>query len=530
MAKSMVLAFHALGKKFEIKGSKLKISGLCITRFTDEKGRIMDTNRISLRLGNDRENVKLSFALAKGIKLIKNICINRYAIEVDAGILPMLDIQNKFYVFCDGAENRIAYSLFDRKTGKNKATGVIEKDGLACYVRQSRYNAMYLSVREPQYYDTPQGRRKIFLAKLCAFFSGKGNIIYLYEKECSRYEESASVLYEKMIDAGYNNAYYIINEDNPAIERLPQKYRRNLVYKDSFKHLVYFFASKTFISTETMSHALKLRTANRTIVNKNESKKIANVFLQHGVMYMVSLDSASRVSFRQHGLKLYRVVASSELEAQHFIELGGFKREELYVTGLAKFDRCLRHEEADRIVIMPTWRRWESNLAGRSFPETGYYKMIEKIFDAIPRELQEKVVILPHPLMQKFMEKGENRLSPYMATKTHDEVLKDCDLLITDYSSISYDAFYRGSNVLFYWAEKEYCMEQYGEGTRLMLTEELAFGDVCYRPEEITDSIMNSYGRTQRKEYVDRFRKIVEFHDGKNAERIIENLKRDGVL
>ena len=109
-------------------------------------------------------------------------------------------------------------------------------------------------------------------------------------------------------------------------------------------------------------------------------------------------------------------------------------------------------------------------------------------------------------------------------------MLRECDTLITDYSSISYDAFYRGANVIFCWEEKDECMTHYGEGTRLMLTEELAFGPVTMNDEERRKAVEETYGKPQKQEYIDNYRQIIEFHDGKNSERIIQHLIKDGVI
>ena len=76
-------------------------------------------------------------------------------------------------------------------------------------------------------------------------------------------------------------------------------------------------------------------------------------FLQHGVMYMVSLDSESRSFFKPMKTEgKYRVVTSSVEEARHFIELGGYDPETIYVCGLPKFDRNTLNEDADKIVVM----------------------------------------------------------------------------------------------------------------------------------------------------------------------------------
>lgn len=523
------LAMHSFLTKLSNESGRFDISGLCFYRFRDEKGRKLQEKGVRAFIGSNGRDV--SFRISKkGLSLPKGIRFGRYRISFPEQKLTELDIQNKIQLRCGDTVARIGYSVLDRSKGRYKTSRIINKGGLACYLKQSIYNGMYLTVREPQIYDEPAGRFRAWAAWLLAKFWPKNNLIYLFEKECSKYEESASVLYEKLIDAGYDNVCYIVNEGNPAIQNLDEKYRKNLIYKDTFGHLLRFFKSKVFISSETMAHAMQLRASDKRIAQKTDSENISYVFLQHGVMYMVSLNADLRVSFREKDIDLYRVVVSSQLEADHFIELAGFQPEELYITGLATFDKSVKDDDADRIVIMPTWRRWETNQARENFIETKYFRMIERMFNAVPEGLKDKVIILPHPLMQDAMNKTENSLSGYLASESHNDTLKRCSLLITDYSSIAYDAYYRGSNVVFYWEEKDECMRNYGAETKLMIDEESAFGDVCYNEEQLSASIERWYNRPQEENYLDRYRKIVTFHDGNNTKRIMDHLKKDGIL
>ena len=86
--------------------------------------------------------------------------------------------------------------------------------------------------------------------------------------------------------------------------------------------------SKTFLGSEALVHAIDLRISNKHALNKINDKSLNYVFLQHGVMYMVSLDSESRSFFKPMKTEgKYRVVTSSVEEARHFIELGGYDPE-----------------------------------------------------------------------------------------------------------------------------------------------------------------------------------------------------------
>ena len=111
-------------------------------------------------------------------------------------------------------------------------------------------------------------------------------------------------------------------------------------------------------------------------------------------------------------------------------------------------------------------------------------------------------------------------------TDKYDDILKDTRILITDYSSIAYDAFYRGCNVIFYWEEKDECLENYGPTTKLMLNEHNAYGDICYSAQDLSNVFERNYCEGQQPEYIERYRHLVEYHDGHNADRLIECLKK----
>ena len=64
-----------------------------------------------------------------------------------------------------------------------------------------------------------------------------------------------------------------------------------------------------------------------------------------------------------------------------------------------------------------------------------------------------------------------------------------------------------------------------------MLNEDNVYGDYFYSTEGLSKSIEdNYYATSQNPEYVNRYSKIVAFHDGKNTERLIEMLRADGII
>jgi hypothetical protein len=77
-------------------------------------------------------------------------------------------------------------------------------------------------------------------------------------------------------------------KESKHIENIKGKYKRNILYKNTFKHYLYFFLTNTFIGTEVPAHAIDLRISNKYAEKKLALKKYQYIFLQHGVMYMVS--------------------------------------------------------------------------------------------------------------------------------------------------------------------------------------------------------------------------------------------------
>lgn len=499
----------------------------------NDKNSIINRNDIKLELNEKEYNIKFIFKRIKRIKFIR-VLSNLYIVKIPLQDLMTGKIHNKPFFIYKGENEEIQkwslrYSIFNNKREYlNSRIKVLKGNNTSVYVRQTAKNRLTITVREINKTDNLIEQIKLNLACFISKFLIRNKII-MYEKEAQRYEESASVVYEKLIDEGYKNIYYIIDKSSSQIKNVSDKYKRNFIYKYTFKHYLAFFSAKALIGSESPGHAIELRVANKYAAQRIYNDNFNYVFLQHGVMYMVSLNSRGRSFFRKNGgmPKNSKIVVSSKEEANHFVSLAGFNEEDLYITGLPKYDKNEWNENADKIVIMPTWRPWEYNLVRNDINNSPYYKLIKEIIEAIPEDLKDRIILMPHPLILNDLRQSE--LSKYILKEfVYNDVLKDTRVLITDYSSIAYDAFYRGSNVIFYWKEKDFCMEQYGG--HLMLNEDNAFGTICYSDNQLKEIIREQYDNNQKDIYIEKYREIVQFNDNKNTERLISFLKRDKII
>lgn len=396
-------------------------------------------------------------------------------------------------------------------------------DNHSIFVYETWAGYISIAYREINYTDSAKEQKKIKSAyQKYQNDSKEGkNVpsILLFEKFCGKYEESAKYVFERLIDDGVDNVYFVLSEDSKYQNEVPDKYRQNVIDKYSPKHYYEYFNAKAFISTESMNHAIDLTTYNQLTRRRQMLNDYYYFFLQHGVMFAYSIKG--RWDFEKGGgfADNSYVVISSETEANHFIEDGKFDREDLIKSGLPKYDHAIQNEDADKILIMPTSRNFEYSVIRDDTENSTYYKFSKNIIESVPDELKDKIVYIPHPLVMNII--GKSDLEKYMPEEfSYDKLLRDTRLLITDYSSISYDAFYRGCNVLFAWMEKEMCLENLG--IDLKLNDENAFADIAYDYEELPEMISRNYYGTHSEENIRKYKNIVEFDDNNNTERFVD--------
>jgi CDP-glycerol glycerophosphotransferase (TagB/SpsB family) len=481
----------------------------------------------SIKIGNKTYTIKsiIRFNLSQKTKMLLYSTLIEYKGITDLGL------NNQFTFSTKEQDIPMSFFLFLKRglliRGK---VHNINNSKMSAYIRQGEGNMITLTVRESNVTDKPSQRLKIFFAFLLSFIWKLRKIHLLYEKLGDKYEESASVLYEKLIDLGYNNSYFLLSKKAREHFDIDEKYKKNLIEEHTFKHYLYFFSAKTFLGTESLPSAFEIRTVSKlAMVYMRYSKYYNFVFLQHGVMYAVALESETREGFRYGNWfqKSTKIVVSSEAEAQHFITQGNYPRESLYLTGLPKFDRSTLNEDADQITIMPTWRNWEYVEMNNDPTKTTYYKMLLDIYNNVPNELKPKTSILLHPSFRGKL-KGTPLESMIKEEYNYNRILQKTKLLITDFSSISFDAFFRGSNVIFWWKDKDMTMLKY-QG-KLMLTEENIFGDIFKAGDSLAELIQNNYSNKQPEQYKEKFSKLIDFSDRENTNRLVEKLKIDGYL
>ena len=110
------------------------------------------------------------------------------------------------------------------------------------------------------------------------------------------------------------------------------------------------------------------------------------------------------------------------------------------------------------------------------------------------------------------------------------EILEKTKMLITDYSSVCYNSFYQGGGVVFYQPDLE-VYETYNG--KLVPNDDEYIGKRAFNIKELEEitrqTIENgkiNLGQIRNSKFEENYKTINEFTDGKNIERIFNELKR----
>ena len=108
------------------------------------------------------------------------------------------------------------------------------------------------------------------------------------------------------------------------------------------------------------------------------------------------------------------------------------------------------------------------------------------------------------------------------------EALEKTKLLITDYSSVCYNSFYQGSGVIFYQPDLELYEKENG---KLIPNDDEYIGKRAFNIEELEGILKQSINnkkidlnKLRTKKFENNYKLINEFSDGKNIERIYQEL------
>ena len=313
----------------------------------------------------------------------------------------------------------------------------------------------------------------------------------------------------------------------------------NLIQYNSFEHKM-----ATFFATYLISTHVGFITPWSFLLYKKfflGRKKTKFVLLNHGI---TKEDMSGLLNKWKTGVDLFITANQIDYEEISNYRKYGYRKEEVLLTGYARYDHWYNFETKRQIVFMPTWRKYLVNryLYKKNTPDikseflqSSYFKHInsflnnERLKEILDKNNVE-FIFYPHYEMQKALS-FFNVYNPkiIIATKqTHDipALLKESSLMISDYSGVGFDFAYMYKPLIYYqFDQEEYYSKHYLLGNFNM--EKDGLGYVVTAEKELIDLIENLINNNFQIEekYVERIDKFFTLHDHHNCERIYNVLK-----
>lgn len=327
------------------------------------------------------------------------------------------------------------------------------------------------------------------------------------------------------------NAYYLMDLANHR-DLKKVKSLGNVVQYGGFKHKILFILAKYLVT----AHRGTIEPWNYQQYSKYFgfiSKQQKYIFLQHGI----TKDDVSNVLGKAHtSFDLF--ITGAKPEYEYIKSSFGYTNGEVVYTGFARFDDLHQIQTKKQILFMPTWRKklaWSASLnKSESFKQSYYFRRFQSFLNnegliEILTDHDYELIFYPHHEMQQFIDCFSTRSKRIVIASEHEydvqTLLRESEVLITDYSSVFFDFGYMGKPILYYQFDSEdFFQTHYKQGYFSYVHD--GFGPVLREEQEIVDYIkwlMNSNNQLEES-YRQRIDHFFLLKDRNNCERIYKSI------
>lgn len=319
-------------------------------------------------------------------------------------------------------------------------------------------------------------------------------------------------------------SYYIISKDSPDREKMNVWQSVILEYR-SFRHYVMLWRASVLASTHVQGYFpfVGLGLWIRKVISAYRQK--CHVNLKHGI-------TKDHVAFQDYSnTHLDVLIAGVKPEYDYFLSDYLYPKENVKLTGFCRFDQLVNSAHHRQILLMPTWREWlykSKDFYGSEYVRTYVSLLNNSRLQQVLEQYKMDLVFYPHHEVQKHIDyfkqncKGKHIV---IADKGHYDVqqlLKESDLLVTDYSSVYFDFAYMRKPVIFYLFDYEqYRREHYGLGWFDYFN---GLGVTTDTEEECISQIEATLreGCVMPEEYKQRAEEWFPYRDQNNCKRVYE--------
>ena len=327
--------------------------------------------------------------------------------------------------------------------------------------------------------------------------------------------------------------YYVIEKDSPeypTIRRLG-----HVVAHSSWRHQLLMLHADVLANAFSIPYLIP-RSWDRSAYNYHLAWRIGalRVFLQHGV-------HISPAALQRMTTGYDVVVTSASRETQALREVSGFD-EQLAETGQPRYDALAPGPGSRTVLFLTTWRRYLPSrvFAGKGrrtdpFEGSAYQRFTSGLLQStrlheILERHDHRLVFLPHHnLADQF-----DRVRPasdrvHVLEPTGDaiqQLVRTCDVFVTDHSSVHFDAAYLGKPVIYARFDREEYESRHAAPSWFDFERE-GYGPVTETLDETLDELERvlATGFFQQQVYRERIEALFTHQDQDSAQRLMEAIE-----
>ena len=295
-----------------------------------------------------------------------------------------------------------------------------------------------------------------------------------------------------------------------------------LAYK-SFKHRIYTLLCDYIITSHPDNTLIYPFWGNYPYLSGIAKSK--TVFLQHGV----TKDNVSEW-LNDFDKPLAMLVTVSDREKESFKNPDyGYDMDIIKTLGFPRFDR-LENNPKKEIVLMPSWRRNLDQLSPTEFVKTNFYKVFNELItdDELIETLTKegyKLIFKPHRNLHKFIDAYTRHpdVKFDLNLENYTQTFNTASILISDYSSVSFDFAYMKKPIIYYQFDKDY---HFDVDSAYFKYESDGFGPVAKDHTQLKEMILNLIANDCKmdEKYEKRVDSFFKYHDKNNSKRVYEEI------
>lgn len=320
----------------------------------------------------------------------------------------------------------------------------------------------------------------------------------VFERETWFAQDNAFAVFKKAKLNGLDEGEmkYIIDPESPFVSNvLKVTSETDILYKYSVE---YFYALLTAKEIITSIFPLELYSLYKTSsFFVNQIRSIPVYYLGHGLLALKRM--TADYSF---GSGLFdRVSVGSTFDYKVHREKLGFGRDNIRKLGYPRWSdllssQSLQSDNPKKILYFPTWRPWVDKLTDDEFKKSDYFLNIQKLINdkdilSVLKENKCEMIVYLHPNIRRFSKVLAPNDSNYIHVINNESVSVEelemqCDVIISDYSSVVWDFAIQNKPVIYYQFDQEKYLTT--QGSYIALKNPI-YGDVTTNVEELAAAL-----------------------------------------